>query len=86
MHRRIVLPGVGADSRDYAPGAFFPAYPDHDWRDISAWAWGISRAVDYLMTDPAVDRDKIMITATSRLGQAVLLAGAFDERIALSAP
>ncbi|WP_437866989.1 glucuronyl esterase domain-containing protein [Sorangium sp. So ce363] len=77
---------LGADSRDYASSAFFPAYPDHDWRDISAWAWGISRAVDYLMTDPAVDRDKIMITGTSRLGQAVLLAGAFDERIALTAP
>ncbi|AUX21861.1 uncharacterized protein SOCEGT47_023570 [Sorangium cellulosum] len=77
---------LGADSPDYASSAFFPAYPGHDWRDISAWAWGISRAVDYLMTDPAVDRDKIMITGVSRLGQAVLLAGAFDERIALTAP
>jgi len=77
---------LGADSPDYASTGFFPAYPSYDWRDISAWAWGLSRAVDYLMTDPAIDRDKIMITGVSRLGQAVLLAGAFDERIALSAP
>ena len=77
---------LGADSSSWATSAFFPAYPDYDWRDISAWAWGHMRAVDYLVTDPSVDRDKVMITGTSRLGQAVLLAGALDERIALSAP
>ncbi len=27
---------------------FFPAYPDYDWNDIAAWAWGMSRCVDYL--------------------------------------
>jgi hypothetical protein len=42
--------------------------------------------VDYLVTDPVIDSEKIMITGVSRLGQAVLVAGAFDERIALSAP
>lgn len=77
---------LGADSTDYASTAFFPAYPDYDWRDFSAWAWGLSRAVDYLVTNPALDADKIMLTGVSRLGQAVLLAGAFDERVALSAP
>jgi hypothetical protein len=77
---------LGADSTDYASTAFFPAYPDYDWRDFSAWAWGISRAVDYLVTDPEIDADKLMITGVSRLAQAVLLAGAFDERIALTAP
>ncbi len=77
---------MGADASNWASTAFFPSYPDYDWRDISAWAWGLSRAVDYLVTDPAIDPDKIMITGVSRLAQAVLLAGAFDERIALSAP
>jgi len=77
---------LGADSASWASSAFFPSYPDYDWRDISAWAWGLSRAVDYLLTEPSIDPDKIMITGVSRLGQAVLLAGAFDERIALSAP
>ncbi len=77
---------LGADATNWQSTGFFSAYPDYDWRDISAWAWGVSRAIDYLMTDPAVDADKIMITGVSRLGQAVLLAGAFDERVALSAP
>jgi hypothetical protein len=77
---------LGADAPNYRSTAFFPAYPEYDWNDISAWAWGISRSVDYLATDPAIDKDKIMITGASRIGQAVLLAGAFDERIALTAP
>jgi len=77
---------LGADSSSWKSSGFFPSYPDYDWRDISAWAWGLSRAVDYLVTDAAIDADKIMITGVSRLAQAVLLAGAFDERIALSAP
>jgi hypothetical protein len=77
---------LGADAPNYRSTAFFPAYPEYDWNDISAWAWGISRAVDYLITDPAIDKDKIIITGASRIGQAVLLAGAFDERIALTVP
>jgi hypothetical protein len=77
---------LGADAPNYRSTAFFPAYPEYDWNDFSAWAWGISRAVDYLVTDAAIDRDKIMVTGASRIGQAVLLAGAFDERIALTAP
>jgi hypothetical protein len=77
---------LGADAPNYRSTAFFPAYPDYDWNDFSAWAWGISRAVDYLVTDPQIDKDKIIATGASRLGQAVLLAGALDERIALSAP
>lgn len=77
---------LGADAKNWKETAFFPYYPQYDWRDISAWAWGISRAVDYLVTDPAIDKTKIIITGVSRNAQAVLLAGALDERIALTAP
>lgn len=82
----IAYQQLGADAPNYRSTAFFPSYPEYDWRDFSAWAWGISRAVDYLVTDSLIDKEKIMATGTSRNSQAVLLAGAIDDRIALSAP
>ncbi len=76
----------GADSTNFARTGFFSAYPDYDWRDLFAWAWGMSRCVDYLELQPFVDKTKLLAVGHSRLGKATLIAGAFDERFALVAP
>lgn len=62
------------------------AYPEFDGGRIAAWAWGFHRVVDYLHTLEFVDRKRIVATGHSRGGKAALLAGATDERIALTAP
>lgn len=70
----------------YRTTRFPAAYPKYDWGLLRVWAWGASRIVDYLQTDPAIDPHKIIITGLSRAGKATLVAGAFDERFAIVAP
>lgn len=57
-----------------------------DTATIAAWAWCLSRAVDYLVTDPAIDAQRIAVVGHSRNGKTALLAAAFDDRIALVVP
>jgi hypothetical protein len=65
---------------------FYPAYPGYDWGLLRGWAWGVSRIIDYLETDPSIDKTKLIVSGVSRTGKSALIAGAFDDRIALVAP
>jgi len=76
---------VAPDKND-APGGVRPLYPEADWGTLAAWAWGFHRVVDYLTGRPDVDAKKIVVTGHSRGGKAALLAGALDERVALTVP
>jgi hypothetical protein len=55
-----------------------------DWGALRAWAWGASRALDYLGTDKSVDARKVGIEGLSRYGKAALVTMAYDERFAIA--
>jgi len=60
-----------------------PRKPD-DWGSLRAWAWGASRGLDYLETDPAVDAKHVGIEGVSRYGKAALVTLAFEDRFAMA--
>ncbi len=60
---------------------FYPAYPGYDWGILGGWAWGASRVADYLVTDPTIDKTKLLITGASRAGKSALVSAAFDDRL-----
>ena len=64
----------------------YTVYPDGDFGALAAWAWGYHRVIDLVQQLDTIDLDRIAATGHSRGGKTALLAGATDERIALTAP
>jgi len=82
---------IDPDKHDFGDGVHphypdLPGPPESRWGTISAWAWGLHRCVDYLVTDRDVDKQCIAVIGHSRRGKTALFAGAMDERIALVVP
>ena len=83
-----IEPDIKTGSYEKSVRKFF-AKPDQnqpgpdEWGAIGAWAWGLSRAMDYIVTDKDIDANKVCVAGFSRFGKVAMWAGAQDERFAI---
>jgi hypothetical protein len=62
----------------------YRVFPGTEFGALAAWAWGYHRCVDFLSALDRIDPTKIVVVGHSRGGKTSLLAGATDERVAVT--
>ena len=80
------------DSPDVPTSGVFKVFGPYDlknrkpteWGILSAWAWGMSRILDWIETEPLLNARRVAAVGLSRNGKTALLAGAFDRRFAMT--
>ncbi len=78
---------AAADNKDiYRDTGLYRLFPEAEFGVLSTWAWAYHRCLDALVEIDAVRADGIAITGHSRGGKTALLAGATDERVAVTNP
>ena len=74
---------ITTDNKDFSNGiaAKYPRKGPEAWGKIGMWAFALSRALDYLVTLPEIDTERVAVIGHSRLGKTALWCAAQDERI-----
>ena len=79
---------IGADN-GRGKGKFYDLYgSSHSAGAMITWAWGVGRIIDALEITPdaKIDPKRIGVTGCSRNGKGAMIAGAFEDRVALALP